>query len=249
LKPGPKPKPNAIRRLAGGKQPQNPFLIDAKAPTTGAGGIPSCPAFLGSVATAEYKRVTKELSKVPGLLAMVDRSCLVEYSISWAMVKEAAAHLAKEGATQTIQGAHGYEALQVSPWVGVQQQYLASMRKASDRLGFNPSARASIHLTPSDAPTFGRGTSPALTPPRSVPPRRLPPELEPEPVVVEAVLSVEVPQRAQDTQERAPDLPADQPQDPPSGREPDIEPDQPAADVPEQDTSPDQWIEGRRQTG
>jgi P27 family predicted phage terminase small subunit len=238
LKPGPKPKPNAIRRLAGGKQPQNPFLIDAKAPTTGAGGIPSCPAFLGSVATAEYKRVTKELSKVSGLLAMVDRSCLVEYSISWAMVKEAAAHLAKEGATQTIQGAHGYEALQVSPWVGVQQQYLASMRKASDRLGFNPSARASIHLTPSDAPTFGRGTSPALTPPRSLPPRR-PPDPEP---VIEAVLTIEVPSIE------------------PSGREPDIEPDQRAADtsdipdqraadVPEQDTSPDQWIEGRRQTG
>jgi P27 family predicted phage terminase small subunit len=191
MKPGPKQKDFAVRRL--GKPSQ-------RAPGVKSGNldrvIPSCPAFLTVPAKTEWKRVCAELSKVPGLLAAVDRSCLTEYCLSWAAVRDAELHLQKEGATMTIHGAHNYEVQQQSPWVGIQQGALKSMRSAADRLGFSPSARSSIHLVTSKS----NGADP-LAPPTSSRPK--PARVDPEPIVAGAgelvqdkqqpTLSVEVP--------------------------------------------------------
>jgi P27 family predicted phage terminase small subunit len=237
MRPGPKP-----RRLTAGAYDTNKAKEilsndSKKAPT---GGIPSCPNFVDPAAKSEWRRVVIELSKVHGLLAAVDRSCLTEYCVCWAHFKDAERHLLNEGMIQTVTDAHGNGIrTQQSPWVAIELGFLASLRKASDRLGFSPAARTDLRLFQLDTtPKLGSNVSGPLTPPRSLPPRRLP---DPEPVI-EAVLTIEVPSIE------------------PSGREPDIEPDQRAADtsdipdqraadVPEQDTSPDQWIEGRRQTG
>jgi P27 family predicted phage terminase small subunit len=78
------------------------------------------------------------LSKVPGLLASVDRSVLASYCQAYARWRDAEKRLEEEGKTVMITGQNGNSVAAESPWIVISKAYHHAMMKAAREIGFTP---------------------------------------------------------------------------------------------------------------
>jgi P27 family predicted phage terminase small subunit len=136
---GRKPKPTAIKELAGnpGKRPLNKNEPKPE-------GIPACPSQLNAVAKREWTRVSKELIPM-GLLTSVDRASLAAYCTVYARWVKAEADITRLG--EYIKSSKSGYLIQ-APWVGVANKALELMHKFAVEFGFTPSSRTRLSIEP-----------------------------------------------------------------------------------------------------
>ena len=97
----------------------------------------SCPKWLNERAQGEWLRVVTVLSKVPGLLASVDRSVLASYCKAYACWRDSEERLEEEVRTVMIEQ-HGKSVEKASPFVLISKVYHDAMMKAAREVGFTP---------------------------------------------------------------------------------------------------------------
>ena len=136
---GRKPKPSALRELAGNVG-HRPINKNEPKPT----GVPTCPPMLNAVAKAEWTRVRKELVPM-GLLTNVDRAALMAYCVVYARWVKAEDQIEKLG--EYIKSSKSGYLIQ-APWVGVANKALELMHKYATEFGFTPSSRTRLSVEP-----------------------------------------------------------------------------------------------------
>jgi P27 family predicted phage terminase small subunit len=134
---GRKPKPSALRELAGNVG-HRPINKNEPKPT----GVPTCPAMLNAVAKAEWQRVRKELVPM-GLLTNVDRAALMAYCVVYARWVKAEDQIENLG--EYIKSSKSGYLIQ-APWVGVANKALELMHKYATEFGFTPSSRSRLSV-------------------------------------------------------------------------------------------------------
>ena len=137
--PGRKPKPTALRELAGNVGHRALNKHEPK-PT----GTPSCPPHLDSGAKKEWKRVSKELTTL-GLLTTVDRAALAAYCAAYSRWAAAELSIQKFGAV--IKSPKSGFPIQ-NPYVSVSNTALDLMRKFASEFGMTPVSRTRLSVEP-----------------------------------------------------------------------------------------------------
>jgi P27 family predicted phage terminase small subunit len=143
---GPKPKPAALKLLAGnpGKRPQPA--------SSGRGrvrkGVPDRPPELTGEAAAEWDRLAPELDAA-GLLAVTDRGTLAAYCLAWQDMLAARATIAEEGRyirtpVQTSTGDVIGERVVEHPAVKHLDQASKRLAGLGDKLGVAAASRARL---------------------------------------------------------------------------------------------------------
>lgn len=130
------PKPTALKLITGnpGKRALNQ---NEPKPTQGA---PLCPSDLDPEAKREWRRVVPELDRI-GMLAKVDRACLVCYCETWALYRVCQRKIVAEGPTyETDYGP------KKRPEVAIASQCLAHIRAFCAEFGLTPSSRGRMKL-------------------------------------------------------------------------------------------------------
>lgn len=143
---GRKPKPTALKRLAGnpGKRPLNEREPQF-APT-----LPPCPRHVTGEARREWRRVGRELLR-HGVLATVDRAALAAYCVAYARWVEAEAQVAKLG---TIVKTSNGNLIQ-NPYLAVANRAMEQMTKLAAEFGMTPSSRSRVQVAePDSVPTL-----------------------------------------------------------------------------------------------
>jgi P27 family predicted phage terminase small subunit len=132
---GRKPKPSALKELAGnpGKRPLN------EAEPVPPAGTPECPMELSPDAQAEWNRICPLLIQM-GVLSTVDTTALAAYCECFAQWVSATRIVRKVGAV--IKTPTGYPIQ--SPYVSVASKALEQMRKFLVEFGMTPSSRSRI---------------------------------------------------------------------------------------------------------
>lgn len=139
---GPKPKPTALKLLAGnpGKRAIN---RDEPRPETGMG---SCPSWLPKAAKAEWGRVVPELERL-GMLAKVDRAALIAFCQAVALTEDAQRMLDEHGIL--VPGAQG--GFVKNPAATVVKEAAATIRGFAGEFGLTPSARSRLVVPRGDS--------------------------------------------------------------------------------------------------
>lgn len=139
-KRGPAPKPTRLKVLEG------TFRADRapEAEVHYSEGVPSCPAHLGPAAKEEWKRIIPELSKVPGLLQLVDRAVVAGYCSNFALWAHAEDKMREDGLVVEYETKGGAVMSQQTAWVGIRNQALAQMLQYAQQLGFSPASRTRV---------------------------------------------------------------------------------------------------------
>jgi P27 family predicted phage terminase small subunit len=133
---GPKPKPTALKRLAG--NPGQRKLNDNEPKPS---GIPTCPRHLSEEAKKEWKRVSKELLAC-GLLTSIDRAALAAYCACYARWAESETNIQKFGTVIKTQNGNAIQ----NPYVGVANRALDLMHKFEIEFGMTPSSRSRLSV-------------------------------------------------------------------------------------------------------
>lgn len=132
---GPKPKPTALRILEG--NPSHRPLPENE-PKPMADKV-KCPSWLHADAKKEWRRLAPGLIEM-GLLTNSDVQTFAAYCQSYAMWKEAAEHVMREGMMQ--EAPSGY--IMKSPYASMAQSSLTQMKQFAGEFGLTPSARTRI---------------------------------------------------------------------------------------------------------
>jgi len=114
---------------------------------------PSCPAWLGKEAKAEWKRQVK-LLVAAGVLAELDRAALAAWCEAWeefVLARHVIAHGEPDGANKghVVRGSAG--SFVVSPWVRVKNAAVQRLLQLAAQFGFTPAARARLQVAGEDA--------------------------------------------------------------------------------------------------
>ena len=141
---GRKPKPTAVKRMAG-----NPGKRKLNKAEPKFGALKECPAWLIEEAQDEWLRVCHEL-KALDLLQSTDRGPLAAYCMAWARWRSAEQTVTAEG--QTVQEpitnkdgeVVGYK-IKRHPASIIAKDERAAMLRAASLFGFDPSSRSRIH--------------------------------------------------------------------------------------------------------
>jgi P27 family predicted phage terminase small subunit len=149
-------KPTHLKVLTGTfrKSRENPREPKPKA------GTPQCPAWLGAVAKAEWRRIIPEM-RAMGTLNTADRAEMARYCQAWARWQECEKVIDEMGMTFTTD--KGYVVQR--PEVGNSLKYQKAMSEAASKLGLNPQARSTVKVPEKKASTdptedflFGNGS-------------------------------------------------------------------------------------------
>jgi P27 family predicted phage terminase small subunit len=137
--PGRKPKPTALKELAGnpGHRPLN------KAEPVPPEGTPVCPADLSADAKTEWNRIAPDLVQM-GVLSRIDTAALAGYCECWSRWRDAERNLSKFGSV--IKSPSGYPVQ--SPYISIASRALDQMRKFLVEFGMTPSSRSRISAGP-----------------------------------------------------------------------------------------------------
>ena len=132
---GPKPKPTALKRLAGnpGNRPLNDREPDIPM------GVPECPDHLNAEARAEWERVVPIL-EAAGTITELDLAALVNYCLWWAIEQDAARGVEKYGALYMSKQKQPYQ----SPYLGVLSNASKQVHTWATELGMTPSSRSRV---------------------------------------------------------------------------------------------------------
>lgn len=134
-KPGPPPKPTALRVVQG--NPSNrPLPKNEPKPKT---AVPACPSHLKESAKKEWRRITKEL-KVLGLISHIDRAALAAYCQAWGRWVEAEEKVAE---TNDIIKTKGGNIIQ-NPYLSVANRALDQLTKIAAEFGMTPASRTRV---------------------------------------------------------------------------------------------------------
>lgn len=131
---GRKPKPDAVKRLAG-----NPGKRKLESGPVMDTTLPHCPEHLDDEARAEWRRVARRLRDV-GILVHVDHAVLAVYCQAWSRWVKAEKKIAELG--ETVELENGY--VQQTAWMGISNRAVQTMLKAAAELGMTPSARGRV---------------------------------------------------------------------------------------------------------
>lgn len=171
-RPGPKPKKNAMQTRPVGA----PSFFYANEDLEPPASLPSCPAWLSPAAKTEFYRMLLEFKTVEGWVTRADRTVLASYCQHYASWKDAAQHVAIEGAVIQALNVHGLDiGTKVNPWQTVAAQESALCVKFANMLGLSPGARSTLHVEPKRVgldflrPPASHRPDP-LTAPKSTPP-------------------------------------------------------------------------------
>ena len=132
---GRKPKPTAIKRLAGNpghrrlndREPQLPLAI------------PACPRNLSQDAKRHWKRFAVQLYNA-GIITEIDQSILAALCAEWATWSKAKAQLAKHGLVALTAGG----SYKPSPYITISNTALANILRMLAELGMTPSSRTRV---------------------------------------------------------------------------------------------------------
>jgi P27 family predicted phage terminase small subunit len=132
---GRKPKPTALKRLAGnpGRRPLNdrePQLARA---------IPACPRTLSAGAKRQWKYLAIRLYNI-GVLTEIDQSVLAALCAEWDTWQKAKAQLAKHGMLSLTAGG----SFKPSPYITISNQAMANILRLLAELGMTPSSRTRV---------------------------------------------------------------------------------------------------------
>lgn len=144
---GRKPKPTALKRLAGnpgkrplgGGEPQPPVPTNAYAPR-----------HLNAEAKREWRRMVKLLMGL-GLYSEVDRAALAMYCQAWGRWVEAERMVEKLGEVLVSEKGGLYQ----NPWLAVANRAWDQMRKILPEFGLTPSSRSRLMVSaPGEEPSL-----------------------------------------------------------------------------------------------
>ena len=141
-KRGPKPKPTALKRLHG--NPGKRELADEPQPDA---SMPRPPEHLGSIATAEWGRMARELNRI-GLLTQVDRSAFAAYCCvyeTWVEAEGEIERMRAEGINPYTYTTEKGNTVQ-RPIVGVRNKALELMLRYLGEFGLTPSSRSRVSV-------------------------------------------------------------------------------------------------------
>lgn len=133
---GRKPKPGAMKRLAG-----NPGKRAIKAPTDATATPCEQPPGLSAEAAAEWQRITELLAQL-GILGALDRAALALYCEAWSTWKHAQEETAKTGAI--VKSPSGFPI--INPWLSVANTAAKQIRSMLAEFGLSPSARERLTI-------------------------------------------------------------------------------------------------------
>jgi P27 family predicted phage terminase small subunit len=134
--PGPPRKPSAIKLVEGTYRKDRALEAEVHFKE----GVPPCPEHLGPTAKAEWRRVTAELSKIPGLLQVVDRAVLAAYCSVWGEYVYCSEQLIELGSL-IYQGGN---LARVHPLVAIRREAMRQLHEFAQAFGFTPAARARV---------------------------------------------------------------------------------------------------------
>jgi P27 family predicted phage terminase small subunit len=137
--PGPPRKPRALKLIEGTDRKDR----GAANPVSYTEGIPPCPDHLGPDGRAEWKRITAELSKVPGLLQRVDRATLAAYCSAVALFEHCDKLIQERGLTYV-----GGNLERVRPECKIRNEAFQQMRAMAAEFGFTPASRSRVSIPP-----------------------------------------------------------------------------------------------------
>lgn len=136
MKPGTKPKPDAIKALEGvGKHRRNHNQPQPEIT------IPSCPAFLDVEAKAEWARITKELNLV-GVISKLERAVLTGYCVLWSDLRRYIKD--RDGTSPIIKTAPG--TIVQNPLENLVHKTAERLLRYEVELGLTPSSRNRIDV-------------------------------------------------------------------------------------------------------
>lgn len=102
------------------------------------------------IALAEFYRVVDELKKV-NIVTNVDSVMLGVYANCYSIYYRATLEIEEQDLITEYTNKGGATNSVINPYIKIQQQYMASLMKISEKFGLDPSSRAKIaHLQPSD---------------------------------------------------------------------------------------------------
>lgn len=100
------------------------------------------------IALAEFYRVVEELKKV-NIATNVDSVMLGVYANCYSIYYRATLEIEEQDLITEYTNKGGATNSVINPYIKIQQQYMASLMKISEKFGFDPSSRAKIaHLQP-----------------------------------------------------------------------------------------------------
>jgi P27 family predicted phage terminase small subunit len=145
---GRKPKPTALKKLAGTLRPNR---TNRSEPMPKA-GRPEPPADLDEVARAVWEYYGPILARCK-VLTMADRECLACYCVAAGRRAQAEEELAKHG--PVVKSPSGYPIQ--NPWLAIANKSMEQLLKWGQELGLSPSSRTRIKTQPTAPPaTTGR---------------------------------------------------------------------------------------------
>jgi P27 family predicted phage terminase small subunit len=143
MRPGPAPKPAALKRLAGnpGKRELN-RTPEIKPPVR----APRPPEFLGDLAKEEWRRIAPILLRA-GLYTELDREALIQYCMSVADYREAVEKINQTGG-KVLQGTNGgyYQ----NPWVAIANRGREHSLRMIQEFGLSPAAVGRVQMIEQD---------------------------------------------------------------------------------------------------
>lgn len=149
MRPGPAPKPTALKRLAGnpGKKRLNDNEPQPKKPTR----TPYVPRFLNETAKEEWRRLIDPLLNA-GIYTEIDRTAFTMYCLQFGKWIEAEKKIDETGGEiLTSDKGNFYQ----NPWSFVANKAYDQMIKMLLEFGMTPSSRSRLHVEPkTDKPTL-----------------------------------------------------------------------------------------------
>ncbi len=140
-KRGPKPKPSALKAIAG--NPGKRKLNDREPKPPPPAKIPAPPSWLNEDAKKEFKRLAPQLVSL-GLLTDLDLVALANYCQAFGLYLQCNRELANEGSTTTEIVTQNGAYLASMPQFNQSMKLLQQMRAWGAEFGLTPSARSSL---------------------------------------------------------------------------------------------------------
>lgn len=139
MKPGPPPKPTALK-LVQGNPGRRPLPENEPTPVV---AEPEWPDELAEDARAEWRRVAPQLLAL-GMLSKLDRAALSAYCVAWARWLQAEQHIKVHG---PIVAAPRTGVPMQNPFLSVANKAMDQFLRLAAEFGMTPSARSRVDTT------------------------------------------------------------------------------------------------------
>ncbi len=148
---GRKPKPTALKKLAG--NPGKRALSKKEPKPRAASRVPTAPAYLSTIAKQCWKYYAKELYQL-GLLSKVDRFAFEGFCQNYGLYVEAEKVLETEDKVVMT-----FNTLKKNPWLEISRNARLDALKFAVEFGLTPSARTRVDVDPNEVAKAGASDS------------------------------------------------------------------------------------------